>query len=108
MMRPGAALRLALRDLYGNSWRLLPLNALLGAVLVVIGWVVEALVFKWYITSLANFRTAVGSLTVALIGVTFLYVSSIILLVGIELDELLREDGKDAERTIAHAVRDLF
>jgi hypothetical protein len=37
MMRPGAALRLALRDLYGNSWRLLPLNALLGAVLVVVG-----------------------------------------------------------------------
>lgn len=28
------ALRLALRDLYENSWRLVPLNALLGAILV--------------------------------------------------------------------------
>jgi hypothetical protein len=37
MTRPGRALRLALRDLYANSWRLLPLNAALGAVLVAVG-----------------------------------------------------------------------
>jgi hypothetical protein len=36
MTRPGEALRLALRDLYRNSWRLLPLNALVGAVLVAV------------------------------------------------------------------------
>ncbi len=46
MMRPGDALRLALRDLYRNSWRLLPLNALLGALLAaaaVLGYTVHAL-----------------------------------------------------------------
>jgi hypothetical protein len=37
MTRPGEALRLALRDLYDNSWRLLPVNAALGAVLVMTG-----------------------------------------------------------------------
>jgi hypothetical protein len=37
MTRPGRALRLAMRDLYANSWRLLPLNAALGAVLVAVG-----------------------------------------------------------------------
>lgn len=36
-MRAGAALRLAGRDLYANSWRLLPVNAALGAVLVAVG-----------------------------------------------------------------------
>jgi len=41
-MRSGQALRLALRDLYGNSWRLAPLNALLGAVLVGAGIVAFA------------------------------------------------------------------
>jgi hypothetical protein len=41
-MRSGEALRLALRDLYGNSWRLVPLNALLGAVLVAAGIVALA------------------------------------------------------------------
>jgi hypothetical protein len=34
-MRPGAALRFALRDFYANSWRLVPINAMLGAVIAV-------------------------------------------------------------------------
>jgi hypothetical protein len=36
-MRPSHALGLALRDFYRNSWRLLPFNAAVGAVLVVAG-----------------------------------------------------------------------
>lgn len=34
-MRPGEAMRLALRDFYANSWRLAAVNAALGVVLVV-------------------------------------------------------------------------
>ena len=82
--------------------------ATLGATLVVVGWVVESIVFKWYITSVADFRTAVGSLTVVLLAVAYLYVAAIILLVGIQFDEQLREDGQQAERTIVHLARDLF
>lgn len=78
-----------------------------GSGLVVVGWIVEALVFKWYLTSLANFRTAVGSLTVVLFVIAYLYTASIILLVGIELDELLREDGKRVERTVFRLLGDL-
>ena len=36
-MKVGAALRLAGRDLFENSWRLLPVNAALGVVLVAVG-----------------------------------------------------------------------
>lgn len=36
-MRVGAALRLAGRDLFDNSWRLVPINAALGVVLVAVG-----------------------------------------------------------------------
>lgn len=36
-MRVGTALRLASRDLFQNSWRLVPVNAALGAVLVTVG-----------------------------------------------------------------------
>jgi hypothetical protein len=35
-MRPGLALRLAFRDLFQNSWRLVPVNAALGAVIVAV------------------------------------------------------------------------
>jgi hypothetical protein len=36
-MRPREAMRLALRDMYANSWRLVPVNAALGMVLFAIG-----------------------------------------------------------------------
>jgi membrane protein len=80
--------------------------ATLGAVLVVVGWILESLAFKYYIEYFANFKTPVGSLTVVLVIIGYLYVASIILLVGIELDELLREDDK-AERTLVHVARKL-
>jgi hypothetical protein len=37
MNRPGQALRLALHDLYANSWRLVPMNAALGVIVVAVG-----------------------------------------------------------------------
>jgi hypothetical protein len=42
-----------------------------------------------------------------LVVVSFLYTGSIVVLVGIELDELLREDAAAAERTIASLVHDV-
>jgi len=35
-MRPGTALQLAFRDMFQNSWRLVPVNAALGAVIVAV------------------------------------------------------------------------
>jgi len=75
-----------------------------GAGLVVAGWLVEAIVFRWWLSSVANFTTAVGSLTVLLFVTAYFYVAAIILLVAIELDELLREDAGAAER----AIHELF
>src|SRR5262249_32427335 len=73
----------------------------LGAAIVVTGWIVESLGFKWYVGSIADFRSAVGSLTVVLVFISYLYLASIILLVGIEIDELLRADADEHERTIS-------
>jgi hypothetical protein len=41
-MRPREAMRLALRDLYENSWRLVPVNAVLGLVLVAVAFAAVA------------------------------------------------------------------
>ncbi|MFN2628524.1 MAG: YihY/virulence factor BrkB family protein [Gaiellaceae bacterium] len=76
-----------------------------GAALVVIGWIIESLIFRWYVTSVANFKTAVGSLTVFLVMTSYLYVGSIILLVGIEVDELARRDAARPKRSIVELVR---
>ena len=63
-----------------------------GAVLVVVAWIVESLIFKWYVTSVADFKTPVGSFAVFIVASTYLYVGAIILLVAMELDELVRYD----------------
>jgi membrane protein len=75
-----------------------------GAVLVVSTWIVTSLVFRWYVASIANFKTAVGQLTVFIVLMVYVYASSIVLLVGVELDELLREDANAEERGILHVL----
>jgi len=63
-----------------------------GATLVVVLWIVQSLIFAWYVRDVANYRTAVGSLTAVYLFTTYFYVGGIVLLVGIELDEQLRRD----------------
>ena len=69
-----------------------------GAALVIATWVVATLIFELYVSDVANFKTAIGSLTVFLVVILYVYVSSIILLVGVELDELLRKDATAGQR----------
>jgi membrane protein len=66
--------------------------ASLGSLLVVVGWIGETLIFAEYVRTVANFRTAVGSLEVSIFLATYFYIAAIILLVAMELDELVRLD----------------
>jgi membrane protein len=66
--------------------------ASLGSVLVVVGWMSETAIFAAYVRSFANFRTPVGSLEVFIFLATYFYIASIVLLVAMELDELVRLD----------------
>jgi membrane protein len=75
-----------------------------GAVLIVASWIVTSLAFKWYVSSLANFKTAAGQLTVFLVLMAYAYASSIVFLVGVQLDEFLREDANADERGILHVL----
>ena len=80
-----------------------------GATLVVVAWIVQALIFVEYLRRLANYRTAAGSLLGIYFLTTFLYVAAIIIMVGIELDEQLRQDVKGGqERGILELVRNVL
>lgn len=68
-----------------------------GSVLVIGTWIVASLGFRWYVSSVANFETAVGTLTVFLVLTAYLLTSSAIFLVGAQLDELLRADAEEGE-----------
>jgi membrane protein len=71
-----------------------------GSLLVIVAWIGATLIFELFVTQVANFKTAVGSLTVFLVLIGYVYTSSIIFLVGVELDELLREDATRGERGV--------
>jgi uncharacterized BrkB/YihY/UPF0761 family membrane protein len=61
---------------------------------VIGAWIGATLIFELFVGHVANFKTPVGSLTVFLVLIGYVYTSSIIFLVGVQLDELLREDAK--------------
>jgi membrane protein len=67
-----------------------------GSALVIVVWLVTSLLFRWYVSSIANFETAAGSLTVFLVLTAYAFVSSAIFLVGAEVDEILRAESGDS------------
>jgi membrane protein len=65
-----------------------------GSIAIIASWIVATLAFRWWVTSVANFKTATGQITVFLLLTAYVLVCSTIFLLGVELDELLREDAK--------------
>ena len=54
---------------------------------------------------MANFKSAIGSLTGLLIVTTYVFVSSAIFLVGAELDELLRKQAHGRHLNVFRLLR---
>jgi membrane protein len=75
---------------YGPDDAPSPKWATAGTAVIVVAWLVMSVVFRWFVASVANFRTGPGILAAFLVLTTYVYASSIIFMVGIQLDELLR------------------
>ena len=76
-----------------------------GSVFVIASWIVASLLFKLWITYVANFKTPIGSLTGLLILTTYVFVSTAIFLVGAELDELLRQQAHGRHLNVFQLLR---
>jgi membrane protein len=66
----------------------------LGTIFVVAAWIVMSLVFAWFVSSVANFKTAPGQLAVFLVLTSYAYASAITFLVGVQVDELMRTGSR--------------
>jgi membrane protein len=66
-----------------------------GALLVIIGWVVMSLVYGWYVSSVADYGSIFGSLAVVMVTLTYLYMSAIVFLTGLQLDSLIRHQVEE-------------
>jgi membrane protein len=71
--------------------------ASVGATVIVVAWLAESALYAWYLKDFADYKTAPGNLLLLLVVTTYLYISSIVFLVGAQLDEMLREDAKGDE-----------
>jgi membrane protein len=91
MIVVGAVMRFGPAERPAKRW------ASAGSVLVIVVWIVASLLFKFWATNIADFKSAVGSLTVLLFLSWYVFVSSAILLVGAQVDELLRKKASSAE-----------
>jgi membrane protein len=62
-----------------------------GSIVVVAAWVVTSLVFGVYLTSIADYGSIFGALATIVIALTYLYLAASAVLVGAQLDALVRE-----------------
>ncbi|MBW3592310.1 MAG: YihY/virulence factor BrkB family protein [Actinobacteria bacterium] len=65
----------------------------IGSGFVIVAWIVASLGFGVYVASVADYRSIFGSLATAIVLMTYLYVSSLALFFGVQLDASLRTDA---------------
>lgn len=68
-----------------------------GAVVVVAAWFATSFVFGWWVTSIANYTTPFGTAIALLTLIGYLYTSSIVFLVGAQVDQLLLEQSRNPD-----------
>jgi membrane protein len=65
-----------------------------GSLVVIATWLVASALFRGWVTEVANFKSATGSLTVFLVLTSYVLVSATIFLIGAEVDELARKRNR--------------
>jgi membrane protein len=65
-----------------------------GSLLVIASWLIASALFRAWVTEVADFKSATGSLTVFLLLTSYVMVSASIFLVGAELDERARRKSR--------------
>ena len=65
-----------------------------GSTAIIAAWLLMTLLFKLWIEYVSNFKTATGQLTAFLILGVYIYLSVIVFLAGVQVDELLRKEQK--------------
>jgi uncharacterized BrkB/YihY/UPF0761 family membrane protein len=68
----------------------------LGATIVIVLWVIVSLVFYFYLTTLASYESAFGSLAVVIVAMAYLYISTTVFLFGAQLDAIIRAQATGA------------
>ncbi len=68
-----------------------------GSIVVVTAWVATSIVFGFYLKSIADYGSIFGALATIVITLTYLYLAASSVLVGAQLDALVRERVRDGD-----------
>ena len=68
-----------------------PRWASVGSIAIVGAWIVLSLVFRVWVSDVSNFKTGIGVLTAFLVLGAYIYLSVLVFIVGVQVDELLRK-----------------
>jgi membrane protein len=85
------ALAIGLLVRYAPAEHPRPRWASAGSIGIVGAWIVLSLVFRVWIANVSNFKTGVGLLTAFLVLGAYVYLSVLVFVLGVQLDELLRK-----------------
>ncbi|MHB8960459.1 MAG: YihY/virulence factor BrkB family protein [Candidatus Limnocylindrales bacterium] len=81
----------------------------MGGLLFTVGWLIATWAFSFYLANMGNYGATFGALAGAVVLLTWLYLTAIILLVGAELnavlDAIARPEELDRSRATAHTAR---
>lgn len=70
------------------SWK----ESIPGSIFTTIGWIVASLAFSYYVNNFSNYSKLYGSIGVVIVLMLWLYITSIIILLGGELNAMLSHD----------------
>lgn len=82
--------------IFASIYRYTPTNKIpwrevyLGAIVSTLGWIIVSLGFSYYINNIANYSRLYGSVGAVFILMTWLYITSIILILGAEINSVFR------------------
>jgi membrane protein len=68
-----------------------------GGLLVIVGWILMSLLYGAYITQVADYASIFGSLAVVMVTMSYIYMSAIVFLTGVQLDSLIRHQVESRE-----------
>src|SRR2546423_1399771 len=80
----------------------------IGSAFVVLSWAAMSVIFRVYVTSVASFRSPWGTFVTILVLTTYVNLSAIVFLVGVQTDELIRKDATPGERGLFERMRAAF
>ncbi len=63
-------------------------NVIVGTIFTTVGWVTTSLLFSFYVNSFANYEKVYGSLGGVIALISWLYISTLIILIGGELNSI--------------------